>query len=287
MKKHTALVTIIFFSYSIFAFDWPQEEITRNSYSSYFGQNTGNMLNTSLTFSEPSEIKTAEEGHILLIMTEETDDSMLFPTTLGTSVILSHEDNLLSVYGNIDPDTLSLKDQNETFVDAGATLGLSGNSGFQTKKGNLEFQIIDRKNKSAINPKVLMPRSDTELPLSLSGIMIQSKNNVYYDINSVKTYGSGLYRIYFRRNQIACPYKTTISINGVIVDQLSYDTISQENNKLCISGKKKYTSSDIYPDNELQLLGEAMFSPGRATVILSIQDILGNSRQLSYNIHIN
>lgn len=287
MKKITILLTSFLLVFNCFAFDWPQEEITQSSYNSYFGQNVGNKLNTSLTFSEPAEIKVAENGHILLILTEENDDSMFFPSTLGTAVILSHDDNLLSVYGNIDQETLALKDHNETFLDSGSTLGFSGTSGYHTKKGNLEFQIIDTKNKSAINPKVLMPRSETELPLTITGVKIQNKNNEFYDLSKVKNYSSGLYRIYFKRNEIASPYKTSVLINGVAMDQISYDTIIQENNKLCVSGKKKYTSSDVYPNKDLQLVGETMLTPGKATLILSISDILGNTKQVSYNIVIN
>ena len=61
-------------------------------------------------------------------------------------------------------------------------------------------------------------------------------------------------------------------------------SITQENNKLCIIGKKKYTAADVFPNENLQLLGEVMFTPGRATLGLSISDILGNIKQLSYNI---
>ena len=154
----------------------------------------------------------------------------------------------------------------------------------QNNNGNLEFQIVDAKNKSAINPKVLMPRSESEIPLSLSGIVIQSKNKDFYDINTYKTFNSGLYKVYFKRNAIAAPYKTSISINGLIVDQISYDTITQENNKLCIIGKKKYTSNDVFPEENLQLIGEAMFTPGRATLGLVITDFLGNVKQLNYSI---
>jgi len=287
MKKLTAIASIILITVSsAFSFEWPQEEISKASYNSYFGQNVGNILSTSLTFAEPSEIKNAEDGNILVILTEEEDDSIFFPSPLGTSVILSHDDNLLSVYGNIDKDTITLKNEKDTFLDSGATIGMSGNSGYQTKKGNLEFQIIDTKNNSAINPKVLMPRSETELPLSISGVTIQNKNGNFYDIDTYKTFNSGLYRVYYKRNPIATPYKTTVTINGVIVDQISYDTIVEENNRICVTGKKKYTSSDIYPKDELQLLGEAMFTPGKATLILSVSDFLGNIRQVSYNITI-
>ena len=275
---------MILTSLAAFCFDWPQKEVTKNAFKSYFGQNRGGLLSTSVIFSEPEEIKAAENGYITTILTENSDDSNFFPSTLGTAVIISHSDDLISVYGNLDAETLTIKNENEHTIDAGATIASSGNSGYQENNGNLEFMIIDAKNKSAINPKVLMPRAEEEIPLSLSGIIIVSKNNDYYDINTYKTYNSGLYKVYFKRNPIAAPYKTSVSINGVIVDQLSYDMITQENNKLCIIGKKKYTDADIFPNDDLQLLGEVMFTPGRATLGLTISDMLGNVKQLNYNI---
>ncbi len=284
MKKNILFANMILLTASLFAFDWPQDEITENSYASYFGQNRGDLISTSLCFSEPGQVKATESGYILAIITENNDDSDFFPSTLGTAVILSHEDNLISVYGNLDSETLTLNDKNEKTIDAGATLSQSGNSGWQNETSHLEFQILDTKDKAAINPKVLMPRSEKELPLTLSGIYVESKNKVFYDINEYKTYTSGLYRIYKKRNSIVAPYKTGVSINGIVLDQISYDSILQSDNKICLSGKKKYTSSDLYPNENLQLLGEVMFSPGKVTLGLSESDILGNVKQISYNI---
>lgn len=286
MKKTLISTLLILTGLSAFCFDWPQAEVTKDSFNSYFGQNRGGTLSTSVIFSEPEEVKAAENGYITVILTENSDDSEFFPSTLGTAVILAHNDELISVYGNLDAETLTIKNEKEHTLDGGAIIASSGNSGYQENNSNLEFKIIDAKNKSAINPNVLMPRAEEELPLSLSGIIIVNKNNDYYDINTYKTYSSGLYKIYFKRNPIAAPYKTTVSINGVLVDQLSYDMITQENNKLCIIGKKKYTASDVFPNNDLQLLGEAMFTPGKATLGLTISDMLGNVKQLNYNINI-
>ncbi len=284
MKKSLAFTALLFTGILAFSFDWPQKEVSKNSFNSYFGQNRGGILSTSVIFSEPEEVMAAEDGYITAILTENNDDSDFFPSTLGTAVILAHNDELISVYGNLDAETLTLNNEDEHTIDTGAIIASSGNSGYQENKGNLEFKIIDAKNKAAINPSVLMPRAEEEIPLTLTGIIIVSKNDDYYDINTYKTYNSGLYKVYFKRNPIASPYKTSVSINGVIVDQLSYDMITQENNKLCIIGKKKYTDSDIFPNNDLQLLGEVMFTPGRATLGLSISDMLGNVKQLNYNI---
>jgi len=287
MKSSKTLYIFIIstlFTFNLFSFDWPKNDINVNSYTSYFGQNRGELISSSLCFSEPGEIKAAEDGYILAIINENYDDSDFFPSTLGTAVILSHADNLLSVYGNMDAESITLNDVNEKTVDSGTILGQSGNSGWQNDKSNLEFQIIDTKDQSAINPMVLMPRSEECLPLTLTGIFIENKNHEFFDIKLYKTYPSGLYRIYQKRNPIAVPYKTSVSINGIVLDQLSYDTIIQENKKICIVGKKKYTNKDVYPNDELQLLGESMFTPGKSTLGLSESDILGNIKQINYNI---
>ena len=284
MKKTFYLILSLIFTTSLFAFDWPVNNINEDSYSSYFGQNRGKIISSSLCFSEPGEIKAAESGYILAIISENNDDSDFFPSTLGTAVILSHGDNLLSVYGNIDNESLTLNDVNEKMVDSGAILGNTGNSGWQDEKSHLEFQIIDTKEKSAINPMVLMPRAEKSIPLTLTGIYIENKNHDFFDINTHKTYPSGPYRIYQKRNAIAVPYKTSVSINGLVLDQLSYDTITTENKLTCISGKKKYTYNDIYPTKDLHLIGEAMLAPGKITLGLTENDILGNAKHLNYNI---
>ena len=146
MKKTLTFATLLFTCLTAFCFDWPQVDVTKDSFNSYFGQNRGGILSTSIIFSEPEEVKAAEDGYITAILTENTDNSDFFPSTLGTAVILAHNDDLISVYGNLDAETLTLKNENEHTIDGGAIIASSGNSGYQQNHGNLEFQIIDAKN---------------------------------------------------------------------------------------------------------------------------------------------
>ena len=75
-------------------------------------------------------------------------------------------------------------------------------------------------------------------------------------------------------------------LNGVIVDKLSYDIIIQENEKTCILGKKKYIQESIYPDETRHLLGEAMFTPGKTTLTVEVENILGETNVKNYNLSI-
>lgn len=284
MKKYTLFTLLLIASFNIFAYDWPQENVEQSSIKSYFGQKRGEAISTSLVFSDPEPIKCIEDGKILIIMSDESDDSVFFPSTYGTSVILSHDDSLLSVYGNLDKEEVAKSIGEKSELSTGDIIGEPGNSGWQNGTSSLELQIIDTKKATAINPKILITRTNTELPLKLEGIVLESKSGTKVNLAYQRTIKSGLYKIYQKRNPVACPYKSTVAINGVVVDQISYDTINHENNRLYVSGKKKYTSSDIYPDGELQLLGETMFTAGKSTLGLIVNDFLGKGVQQNYII---
>lgn len=284
MKKYPLFTLLLIASFNLFAYDWPQENVEQTSIKSYFGQKRGEAISTSLVFSDPEPIKCIEDGKILIIMSDESDDSVFFPSTYGTSVILSHDDSLLSVYGNLDKEEVAKSIGEKSELSTGDIIGEPGNSGWQNGTSSLELQIIDTKKATAINPKILITRTNTELPLKLEGIVLESKSGTKVNLAYQRTIKSGLYKIYQKRNPVACPYKSTVAINGVVVDQISYDTINHENNRLYVSGKKKYTSSDIYPDGELQLLGETMFTAGKSTLGLIVNDFLGKGVQQNYII---
>ncbi|MCR4733463.1 MAG: M23 family metallopeptidase [Treponema sp.] len=279
MKKILSLfIYITFFISFSFAFDWPQSELKDDEVSSYFGQNKGGLISTSMILSEPTEVHNVENGHLLLVMHSNEEEGDFFPTALGSSVIIAHNDGLISVYANLDEESIQ---DTSVSVPKGQLLASTGNTGWQENKNSLEFQILDLKKGAAINPKILMNRLENEKTLSITKLSLQNKEGLFFNINDTKSIPSGMYRIYQRRDSVTVPYKTNLTLNGVTVDQISYDTISQENNRIYVSGKKKYTSSDVYPNNDLILLGEAMFSKGKATLGIAVIDFLNNSKQIN------
>ena len=286
MKRIFFILAIFLISQSLFGVEWPQEEHDDKSIVSYFGQNVGGRLSSSVIFGDPTEVKAVKDGKILIIMADINDDSEFFPSTLGSSIILSHEDDLISVYSNLDTETLIEKTQGKDLIKEGEIIAETGNSGWQNKRSGLEFQILDNQKGTAINPKILLPRTENEVEYSLNGITIQNKEGKYFDLRESKIFPAGQYKVYQARNKIAAPYKTAVTINGVVIDEISFDMISQENGKLYVTGKKKYTSSEIYPDDNLLLLGEAMLTPGRSTLGLAVVDFLGKTKQSNYILSI-
>lgn len=282
MKKAQFFLSFVLISSLIFAFDWPGET---DKFSADFGQLRGGKINNSLVFEEPSDIKAADNGEVILFIKDFQDETDFFPSTLGNALVITHDDNLLTIYGNLSEVESSVLEIEDYSVAQGEKIAESGNSSWREGKSSLEFQVIDTKNNTAINPKILMPRSKAENPLIISGVVLQNRNGAFFDGRRNPSMPAGFYRIYKNRQENQTPYKTRLSLNGALMDEISYDVLRQEGRFVCITGKRNYKRNVLYPNDELELLGEASFSSGRNSIQLSAVDFLGKEINQTYVIN--
>ena len=282
IKKIFTLVFALASVSGAFAFDWPQNEIESDSFFTYFSHLRGGVISPSLVFSGSNEIKTADEGLVTAVISEH-DESSLFESTLGNAVIVAHKDSLITVYANLNSaeqdERLSL-----TSVESGTPLGNCGNSGWQEGNALLEFQVADLKAKTLINPRVLMPRFGNELPLYITNVSAVNKKGKTFDFSTVKRLASGTYSIYRELQQTAMPYKTEVYVNGALADSITYDTLISKDGKICTNSHNKYPLSAIYPDSKKQLSGVISIPKGHSKITVSVTDILGKEKSLTYAI---
>lgn len=284
MKKTLiALGALTAFS-ALFAFNWPQNEILSDSFYSYFGQLRGGTTGTSLVFSESKTVKAADDGRILAIISEHDEDE-LFESTLGNAAILAHKDALITVYANLDSENLP-ELYKMSVVKSGTSFGTTGTSSWQEGEGCLEFQVLDTKERAYVNPRILMPRIGKELPLTIKNVVAVNKKGVSYDLGTIKSMPSGVYMLYREKQDIAMPYKTIVYYNGAVAEALTYDTLSESNGRICVTGKKNYDVSVMYPNKEQQFLGEVTFTKGKAQVTVVAADILGKEKQIVYTMDV-
>lgn len=280
----SVLIVFLFTILPIFCIDWPQDEVASDSFYSYFGQYRGGGISTSLVFASPSEIKAVDDGVLLAIISDYTDGFDFFPSALGTAVVLSHEGNLLTVYGNIDAENFSGKMTKNRMITSGTVFGTSGNSAWQDGASSLEFQVIDTKSENAINPRSVMPRVGKELSLDVGGVVLVGRSGDERNLLRERVVPAGLYRVYRNRQAVAVPYKTRVSVNGTTVDEISYGTISQNNMEVFVSGRKQYPLSLLYPNETRQLVGEANIAVGRNVLTVTLSDILGSGNSISWTV---
>lgn len=282
MKKLIGALTALIIAASLASFDWPQSDILADSFYAYFGQLRGGTINTSLVFSKSGDVKAADSGRILAIISEHGDDE-LFESTLGNAVILQHGNDMLTVYGNLDESAQNSLAE-ETEVQKGRFLGTTGFSGWQSGDACLEFQVIDTRNQNYINPRILMPRIGNELALTIKNLEFMNKNGVSYNLLATKTFYAGTYRIYRERQETSMPYKTSVYVNGALADSITYETLLAKDGKICTNGRVNHPVAEVYPEKGKQLVAEFSLPKGHNTVTVIVADILGNEKTLTYNI---
>lgn len=277
-----ALMVAAAASSALAAFNWPQTEIESNKFYSYFAGLRGGEVSTSLTLAEVSDVKAAESGRPVIVIDEYEDDASFFPSALGVAVVLEHSGGLLTVYGNIDSSTLTSNVHSKA-VASQAVLGKSGNTAWQEGQSSLEFQVIDTTSNTAINPRSLMPRLGEEAPLTLDEITLEGKSGERVNLLVQRTVASGTYRIY-RERQAAVPYRTRVTVNGVTVDEISYDLLIQNDAAISVSGQRKYTRAALYPDDKSHLIGTVTLPPGKNSLGVVASDITGKETSAVYSL---
>lgn len=268
----------------VFTFDWPQDDISPKRFFSFFGQKRANTISNSLIFSESETAKACDNGQVAVIITEHEDGFNWFESTLGNAVIIAHEDSLSTVYANLDQDNFNQQLFLNPKVTTGTDLSTTGNSAWQEKESYLEFQIIDTKNHNYINPLILMPRIGKEETLTLTNITLQNKFGKFYDLETQKNLPAGVYKVYRKRQNLAVPYKTAISVNGSESEKITFDTLKMAEDELSVEGNYLYPVSKLYIENDLMLMGELYLPHGKDTIALIVTDFSGNEKSRRFNV---
>lgn len=281
MKKISLLVLIFFCFCMLFAFDWPQNVESIDEFSCFFGESRHATFSNSLIFENPDEIKASETGTVLIKMNSGVSDMGWFESTLGNTVILSHENSLLTVYGNLE--TINLH-EDASIVTKDTKVGTSGSSGWQQGKNSLEFQVIDTKMNTFINPLILMPTIEGKKNLSNISLYATNKENERFTLVNNAKIKAGIYKLFINKQQSSMLYKTSISVNGALVESIVFDVLAQNNNQLCVKGNENYSFLSFYPTSDSQLLGEVILSKGKNTIVVTAEDFFGNTKTATFSI---
>lgn len=287
MKKAVLYTLILMSAVSLFAFDWPQplSEETEN-FSQFFGQSRNEAFINSLIFENPDSITAADDGTHLITLDAGLADFGWFQSTLGNAVILEHANNMMTVYGNLEE---VYTDSDDVYISKGTGLGMSGFSGWQKGKNCLEFQVIDCDRNTIINPFVLMSQTSFKRTMTITNPAAFNRQEQRTSVANGARVQAGVYKLYIDRQKTGMTYQTSVSINGALVETITYDVLIQDNNRLCFTGKRNnvnYSYEDIYPDESRQLVAEVIFSKGVNTVTIDVRDIFGNEKTATYRVEV-
>lgn len=287
MKKTVCLILILISFLTLSAFDWPQPLSEEEAnFAHYFGQSRNEAFINSLIFENPDTITAADTGTLLITLDAGLADFGWFQSTLGNAVILEHSNNMLTVYGNLEE---VYTENDDVTIPKGEQLGTSGFSGWQKGKNCLEFQVIDCDRNTIINPFVLMAQTAFKHTMTITNPSAFNRQEQRTAVTNGARVQAGVYKLYIDRQKDGMTYQTSVSINGALVETITYDVLIQDGNRLCFTGKRNnvnYSYEDIYPDENRQLVAEVIFSKGVNTVTIDVRDIFGNEKTATYRVEV-
>ncbi len=285
MSRLFSFIIVAFFCAALFAFGWPVKNLDTESIVPTFAQNRKGKFNASLDFPNAQSALAADNGKIIAVITEHQNDGDWFESTLGNAAIISHNDDLISVYGNLDGQS-ALRLQEKFQVSNGQELGEAGFSAWSEKGegGSIEFQIADTKSRTYINPLILMPRSIKPGRIRLDEISVENQFGRIYNLSSLRSVPAGPYAVYKKRQSGVSPHKSEVYVNGAELEKISKETLIWRDGKILISGSKNYTSKEFYPSNDYELLGHILLPHGINTITVKASDIFENAVSANFSV---
>lgn len=273
---------LILAAQSIFAVDWPQPVTETTRFSVDFARPYGGTFSTGIVFEEPFSVNATDTADVLITMTDSENLSM-FDSPLGNSIIAINEENLMSIYSNLDEIKISEKDE---VIIEGNEIATSGKSGWQKNESGLEFKIADIQSQSVINPLVLLPKIlKTQAP-HLYNITLVSKNGISYTLTQNRSIPAGTYSLYFEDYDPQPPFKVTVLLNGKEAETITYNMLKKIGRNLSIDGKRNYSYDVIYPGRNKQLLATASFTKGKTLLVIQTYDLNDNEKNMNYTLDV-
>ena len=271
---YTALAAV----FPLFAFDWP---CPAENIEAFFAQKQADVFNRGLIFTNPAEVKTADSGRILISMQNDFENTALFPSTLGNALIIEHKNRIFTVYGGLEKITAADTFGGGGAIASGGIIGISGNSGWKKENQSLEFQVIDRHIKAAINPLLLMDSPVRTQRFVIRNVTAVGKNGTKIPVSNGMRLAAGTYTLYTGIIRKTMPYTTEVSVNGSLIEKSGYNAIKAHKEKVRIQGHMEYDFNTIYAEKDMLYLAEISLSKGKNTIDIKITDI-GEQESLSH-----
>ena len=131
-----------------------------------------------------------------------------------------------------------------------------------------------------------MPRIGKENELYIGEISLVDRNKKTFILGKDRVLLSGNYSIYRKRQKRAVPYRTAVSVNGAAVEVISYDTLKENDGRLCVQGNSFYPYEVLYPDSERQLICQCVLTKGKNLITVTVTDILGKTSSVNYSLEV-
>lgn len=276
MKKNFFYPVLLFLVFPVFSLETPSDGVM----DSVLGKTRFGEVERGITYADSENVRVAGHGFLLMKFQKKYG----FPSTLGNSVIIAHDNGLVSVYGNLEDESITEFDN----IQSGSTIARTGNSAFGNS-GDLIFQVIDTVQKAKLNPLLLLPEIQDKSRPALDSLVLTNSQGTDYAIYQNRRIRPGEYRVYVSsydtigRPGVRMPvYKTTFFVNGQEICEMRTETLKEKDGTLYYSGDSEIkVKADTGKGTEI---GSVLLKPGKNTVSVELVDLAKNSSTFNWVI---
>lgn len=276
MKKAFIYFLFVIFIVPVFSLEIPSDGVM----DSVLGKTMYDEIERGITYSDSESVRASGHGFLLMKFQKRFG----FPSAMGNSIIIAHDNGLLSVYGNLEEDSVIEFDN----IQSGSTIARTGSSAFGNP-GDLPFQVIDTIQKAKLNPLLLLPEIQDKSRPALDSLVLTSSQGTDYTVYQNRRIRPGEYKICVSsydtigRPGVRMPvYKTTFFVNGEEKCEMRSETLKEKDGILYYSAG---SDIKIKPDSGKGTeIGSVLLRPGKNTVSIELVDLAKNSSTFNWVI---
>jgi hypothetical protein len=282
---------------ALFAMDWPSADAVMTA---NFGGNSDGLPHLETVFEGEGPVRASGAGEVIFVNTSRNgvygnnisqNSASRIPSPMGAWIALDHGDGLISIYSHLaEPPAMPVPDQ----PDQGRVIAAAGQSGWSNRQG-FSFAFFDRKERRWINPSMIItPLADTIAPVIHSVDLIGADGRVFNPA-STRNIDQGRYtvsvyatdtKLNLQESPLA-PYRILCSVNGQEAGDLAFETYSARDGVIMVFRNGMVPVRQVYARHPAFEIGDLWFTRGQATLEIIAQDILGNSRNVTFRLQID
>ena len=286
----TFAAIFIFTMPQLWAMNWPTRDaaLIRN-----FGWNDMGNPVLGMVFSGGTDVLAVEAGEIIFSR-RPGDTASRLPSPLGSWTAIDHGDGLISIYSRYREFVYEEETPRSIHVERQEPVARSGISGWSNREG-FYFMLFDRRERSWINPAMLITPVHHTQPFQILGIHLVNAQGVQLSGAQLLNLTQGRYRITVATtdnvdriaNNFLAPYRIIGSINGIEVGSLNLESIFARDGILMMQRNGLVPTRQIYSPFPAFEVADVFLSRGRASLEIIIQDMAGNTRRALTQMIIN
>ena len=277
MKLNLVYLLLVISCVSVYAFQWPVEDVV---IISTFGESEDNQFVKGVDIGGDSQdISPIDKGELVFYSNQGTSP-LEIPSGLGTYVIYQHKNGIRSLYGCLEAGSINT---NQKQVDLSDTIGRMGSTGSAVGT-MLHLQVIDTEFEKYINPLLTLPLLvDGSKPIIDKVYLITEEGKqviipgkiiksgvvgLSADIRDL-SYGAGYYCP-------VSPFSISLFINGENLVNINFESLKIKDNKMILQELEGISHDELYRAKWEFYLGEFELNPGDVMVEISVKDFAGN-----------